>query len=165
MSHATASQATASHAELSRSPAEATMPRWPLYGMAALALAALAITGFARGTGIGVTGVPESPTVAAVDLVFADRDDGSATVSTPSGELLATLPVSTEGFIRGATRALVRDRKRLAIGPETPFRLERRANGRLSLSDPATGVRIELDAFGPSNSGAFARFLPTSGGR
>ncbi|WP_082540082.1 photosynthetic complex assembly protein PuhC [Bosea sp. Leaf344] len=153
------------HAEARHRPAPATMPRWPLYGMAALALSALAITGFARGTGIGVTGVPESPAVAAIDLVFADREDGSATVSDASGRLLATLPVSTEGFVRGATRALVRDRKRLGLGPEIPFRLERRANGRLSLGDPATGGRIELDAFGPSNSGAFARFLPTPGGR
>lgn len=153
------------HADASPSPEAATMPRRPLYGMAALALAALAITGFARTTGIGVTGVPDSPAVAAIDLVFADHDDGSATVSDASGHLLATLPVSTEGFVRGATRALVRDRKRLGIGPQIPFRLERRANGRLSLSDPATGGRIELDAFGPSNSGAFARFLPIPGGR
>ncbi|MFN3671491.1 MAG: photosynthetic complex assembly protein PuhC [Bosea sp. (in: a-proteobacteria)] len=148
-----------------QAPTGTLMPRWPLFGMAALALSALAIASFARTTGIGVTGVPESPAVAAVDLVFADHDDGSASVSDASGRRLATLPVSTEGFIRGATRALVRDRKRLGIGPETPFRLERRANGRLSLSDPATGGRIELDAFGPSNSGAFARFLPAQGGR
>ena len=30
----------------------------------------------------------------------------------------------------------------------------------LSLLDPATGARIDLDAFGPTNMAEFARFLP-----
>jgi putative photosynthetic complex assembly protein len=138
----------------------APLPRWPLIGMVVLALAAIAIAGFARVTGVGVTGIPASPVVASVALAFEDRDDGSVIVRNAAGETLATLPVSTEGFIRGAMRSLVRERKRLNIGPQAPFLVERRENGRLSLSDPATGGRIELDAFGPSNSAAFARFLP-----
>jgi putative photosynthetic complex assembly protein len=43
-----------------------------------------------------------------------------------------------------------------------PFRLALHADGRLTLEDPATSRTIELQAFGPANSGAFARLLPAN---
>ncbi len=135
-------------------------PRWSLLGMALLVLATIGVAGLARQTGIGATGIPESPTLAQIELRFEDRADGSAVVRDMRGAELATLAVSQDGFIRGAMRSLTRQRQIAGIGQEQPFRLERRENGRLSLSDPTTGGRIELDAFGPSNSAAFARFLP-----
>lgn len=140
--------------------ANGSPPRWSLIAIGLLVLATLTIAGLARQTGIGATGVPESPTVAQVDLRFEDRDDGSVVVRDGTGRVLATLAVSAEGFIRGAMRSLTRQRAIVGVGQDQSFRLERRENGRLSLSDPATGGRIELDAFGPSNSAAFARFLP-----
>jgi putative photosynthetic complex assembly protein len=135
-------------------------PRWTLVAMGMLVLASIAITGVARRTGLGVTGVPDSPTVAGVDLRFEDREDGSVLVSNSDGKAIETIAVGADGFIRGSLRALARQRKQAGLPHDLPFRLERRENGRLSLSDPATGGRIELDAFGPSNSGAFARWLP-----
>jgi putative photosynthetic complex assembly protein len=135
-------------------------PRWTLIAMGLLVLASVAITGVARQTGLGVTGVPESPTVASVDLRFEDREDGSVVVSDGVGKVIETIAASTDGFIRGSLRSLARQRKQAGLPHDLPFRLERRENGRLSLSDPSTGGRIELDAFGPSNSGAFARYLP-----
>jgi len=135
-------------------------PRWTLIGAALLVLSTLAITGLARQTGIGATGVPDSPTIASVDLRFEDRDDGSVVVRDGAGAVIETIPVSLDGFIRGTLRSLARQRKQAGLSHDLPFHLERRENGRLSLSDPATGGRIELDAFGTSNSGAFARFLP-----
>lgn len=135
-------------------------PRWTLIGMALLALSSIAIAGFARQTGIGVTGIPDSPTVARVDLRFEDRDDGAVLVRDGAGRVLDTIPVSADGFIRGTMRSLARSRKQAGLPHELPFLLERRENGRLSLSDPSTGGRIELDAFGPGNAAAFARFLP-----
>ena len=144
-----------------RTPAgSGSPPRWSLIGMALLVLATIGVAGLARQTGIGATGIPESPTVAQVDLRFEDRPDGSVVIRDGAGALLATLAVSTDGFIRGSMRSLTRQRQIAGLGQEQPFRLERRENGRLSLSDPTTGGRIELDAFGPSNSAAFARFLP-----
>jgi putative photosynthetic complex assembly protein len=140
--------------------ASGSPPRWSLIGMGLLVLATIAVAGLARQTGIGATGIPESPTVAQVDLRFEDKADGSVVIHDGAGALLATLAVSQDGFIRGAMRSLTRQRQIVGVGQEQPFRLERRENGRLSLSDPATGGRIELDAFGPSNSAAFARFLP-----
>ena len=69
------------------------------------------------------------------------------------------LPPGTNGFIRGVLRGLARDRKLQRIGTEPPFRLTRWVDGRLSLDDPATGRRIELGAFGPTNAAAFAGLL------
>jgi hypothetical protein len=45
------------------------------------------------------------------------------------------------------------------IGPQPPFELAARADGRLTLTDPATGARIDLESFGPTNAGVFARLL------
>jgi len=41
-----------------------------------------------------------------------------------------------------------------------PFHLALHVDGRLTLEDPVTARTIELEAFGPTNSGAFARLLP-----
>ncbi len=143
-------------------PASASLspPRWTLVGMALLVLSSIGIASLARQTGIGATGVPDSPTVARADLRFEDRDDGSVLVRNGAGRVLETIPVSADGFIRGTMRSLARQRKQSGLPHELPFLLERRENGRLSLSDPSTGGRIELDAFGPSNAAAFGRFLP-----
>lgn len=135
-------------------------PRWALLGMAMLVVSTIAIAGLARQTGIGVTGVPESRTVAHVALRFEDRADGSVVVRDGVGRVLDTIAVSADGFIRGTMRSLARQRKQAGLPHELPFLLERRENGRLSLSDPSTGGRIELDAFGAGNAATFARFLP-----
>lgn len=55
-------------------------PRWTLVGMALLVVATIAIAGLARQTGIGATGIPDSPTIARADLRFEDRQDGSVLV-------------------------------------------------------------------------------------
>jgi putative photosynthetic complex assembly protein len=65
----------------------------------------------------------------------------------------------TNGFVRGALRGLVRERKRRLIGPETPFLLVRRGDGRLQLEDRATGAVVDLAAFGPSNIEPFRRLM------
>jgi len=61
--------------------------------------------------------------------------------------------------VRGSLRALTRERKARELGPEQPFELIAQADGRLTLHDPATGKRVELESFGPSNSANFSRLL------
>ena len=63
------------------------------------------------------------------------------------------------GFFRGALRGLARERRRAGLGSEQPFQLIGRADGRLTLTDPATGQRIDLESFGPTNAAVFARFM------
>lgn len=101
------------------------------------------------------------------DLYFEDQADGSVAIAVisdepdgiaPKQEMHAVEP-GTGGFIRGVLRGLGRDRKLRGIGPDEPYRLTRWSDGRLSLSDPSTGIRIDLEAFGPTNIEAFARLL------
>ena len=65
-------------------------------------------------------------------------------------------------LVRGVLRGMARERRSMGIGAGPPCRLERSANGLLTLVDPAVGRRISLDPFGPTNAGAFARLLHDS---
>jgi putative photosynthetic complex assembly protein len=92
-------------------------------------------------------------------LRFEDRPDGAvAVIDADSGRLLDTLQ-GEQGFLRGALRALARERRLRAVGAEPPFELSARSDGRLTLTDPSTGQRLDLEAFGPTNAGVFARLL------
>jgi hypothetical protein len=54
----------------------------------------------------------------------------------------------------------VRERKLRGLASDAPLQLISRADGRLTLSDPATGSRIDLESFGSTNAAVFARWLP-----
>lgn len=106
----------------------------------------------------------EQPGVAAIevrDLRFEDRADGAIVVY-EHGEQVDVLDAGDGGFVRGVLRALARHRKVDAeLGSEQPFRLVHWADGRLTLIDPATDSRVEINAFGTDNLQAFARLLTT----
>jgi putative photosynthetic complex assembly protein len=135
-------------------------PRGALAGAAALVAVTIALSAAARWGGFGTTQLPESAAVTARDLRFDDRDDGAVVVhDARTGELVEVIAPGTNGFLRGALRGLARERRMHGIGSEPPFRLAAGADGRLILEDPSTGRRIALEAFGPTNAGAFARLL------
>lgn len=120
----------------------------------------LALIGLARLTGEGATMVPAADPVAMRDLRFEDRPDGGVAVYTePGARFLAEIGPGSGGFLRGTLRALVRERRQQGIQGDVPFRLMRDAGGALILADPATGRRIVLGAFGPTNAGVFAGLL------
>lgn len=136
-----------------------TVPRGALIAAAALALWALFSAGAVRLSGEPIR-APDAPVAAQRALHFEDRPDGSiAVVDAVSGETFETVS-GQAGFVRGTLRGLVRERKRQSIGAEQPFMLLGRADGRLTLHDPATGRLIDLESFGPTNAAAFARLLP-----
>jgi putative photosynthetic complex assembly protein len=136
------------------------IPRGALLGAAAVVAVALLLATASRFIGIGQTRMPESTAYEVRDLRFGDRADGGVVVTDwPSGDVVAVLPPGTNGFARGVMRGLARDRRSREIGSEPPFRLTHWSDGRLSLDDPSTGRRIELDAFGPSNTAVFARLM------
>jgi putative photosynthetic complex assembly protein len=64
-----------------------------------------------------------------------------------------------QGFLRGALRGLTRERRLRGVPAGEPMVLSGSADGRLSLADPATGQRLALESFGPSNAAVFARWL------
>jgi putative photosynthetic complex assembly protein len=103
-----------------------------------------------------------SQPVASRDLRFDDRADGAVMVTDlrTGREILALAP-GEEGFVRGAMRGLVRERKRESIGPDAAFRLSVWPDGRVTLEDTATRQILELQAFGRTNAEAFVRLLST----
>ena len=139
---------------------ENPIPRAALLGAAAVVAVALVLATTSRISGIGQTHMPESTPYEVRDLRFGDRADGGVVITEwPSGDVVAVLPPGTNGFARGVMRGLARDRRAREIGSEPPFRLTHWSDGRLSLEDPSTGRRIELDAFGPTNTAVFARLM------
>jgi len=102
---------------------------------------------------------PDEAAVAVRELRFEDRPDGSVVVIDATSKSVIQTVTGENGFFRGALRGLARERRRNGLGSEQPFQLIGRADGRLTLFDPATGQRIDLESFGPTNAAVFARFM------
>jgi putative photosynthetic complex assembly protein len=102
---------------------------------------------------------PSGPVLADRMLRFEDRADGGIIVRDAEAQVVRVIEPGADPFVRGALRALVRERRSLGIGPDTPFHLVARANGRLTLIDPSTQRRLDIESFGPAQSTAFARLL------
>ena len=135
-----------------------SFPRWFLIGAGGLIVFSLLSVGLVRLTGNG----PDQRAAAAAmerPLRFEDRPDGSiAVIDGRSGEQVTSVQ-GEQGFVRGALRALARERRARGMGAEQPFRLIARADGGLTLFDPMTNNRVDLEAFGPTNAGEFAKLL------
>jgi putative photosynthetic complex assembly protein len=145
---------------MSEASAHQDVPRIPLLAAAILVLVSLAAAATARLTGFDTRQVPPSAAVVARDLRFEDRPDGSvAVLDARTGATVDRLAPGADNFIRGTLRSLARARRMHGVTTDPPFRLSARADGRLTLEDPATGTEIGLEAFGVTNAGAFARFL------
>jgi putative photosynthetic complex assembly protein len=143
----------------------AKLPLAPLMAMAALVLSCLIGVSAVRLSGMSAIQQADAATLSTRQLRFEDRDDGGiAVLDAANGALLTTVAPGTNGFLRSTMRGLVRERKRQGIGPELPFELLGRSDGRLTLIDPGTGRRVDLESFGTTNSAVFARLLPPSSG-
>ena len=107
---------------------------------------------------------PASTPVRTADLVLQDQDDGSITVmQADDRQVIDVVPPASGAFLRVMLAGLVRERRREGQGAQSlPFHLTRWSDGRLTIDDIATHKLIELNAFGPSNAGAFARLLDLS---
>ena len=86
-------------------------------------------------------------------------DGAVAVYEAESGRVVDVVAPGTNGFVRGVMRGFARERRSHEVGAAPPFRLTLWEAGNLSLEDPTTGRRVELDAFGPTNRQAFERFL------
>ncbi|MDP2006426.1 MAG: photosynthetic complex assembly protein PuhC [Rubrivivax sp.] len=135
-----------------------TLPRGLLIGLGALVLVSLVSVAAVRLSGTEIRSPDASP-VMTRSLRFEDRADGSvAVIDAKTGGEIERVQ-GEAGFLRGALRALARERRQRGLGSEAAFDLVGRADGRLTLLDPATGGRIDLDSFGPTNAGSFVHLL------
>jgi putative photosynthetic complex assembly protein len=140
-----------------------SVPKFALVGAALLMTLTLAVAGFSK-AGRDERREQPGPALAAVELRFEDRPNGSiAVLDAFTGKETSLVPAGTNGFIRGVLRGMFRERKLEAMGRDGHFRLSREANGRLMLEDLGTHRRVDLDAFGPTNSAAFADLLTAAG--
>ena len=133
-------------------------PRGPLLGAAAMIVAVLIAVAAVRLSGVDVR-APDAAAIVSEELRFEDRPDGSIAVLRASDNKLIDTITGQSGFVRGALRGLARERKRQGVGEGPPFELIGRADGRLTLRDPSTGRIVDLESFGPTNAGEFARLL------
>lgn len=95
-------------------------------------------------------------------LGFRDRSGSVEIYDWETGEDISRIAPGEGSFLRGVMRSLVRQRRGTEIPEGAPFLLARYAGGRLMISDPATGERIDLIAFGPDNLAVFAELLHSS---
>lgn len=117
----------------------------------------LAAVAFAKFQGYTWT-VKDAPVLWQRELVFVDTADGQiAAIDYLDSKEVARFK-GEQGFLRGTLRALARERKRRNIGPEAPFLVIEHTDGRLTLLDPSTSQRIDLESFGPVNSAIFRNF-------
>jgi putative photosynthetic complex assembly protein len=124
------------------------------------------LAAIARLTGVGTTVDPaagERTPLVERSLVFvAGMGDGPVDLRDgDTGELISHFGPGEGGFVRGAVRPLNRERARVGADLEAPWRLTRWSDGALTLTDPITGVAIDLNAFGPTNALAFSALLPS----
>lgn len=132
--------------------------RGPLLAIGALLAASIVGVAAWRAAELPVR-PPDAATVAERWLRFEDLPDGGVLViDARSGTPIETMR-GEQGFLRGSLRGLARERRLHGVGPEAPFVLSARADGRASLSDPATGARIDLESFGPTNAAVYTRWL------
>ena len=96
-------------------------------------------------------------------LRFEDRSDGSIAVVSASDGRIVKVIEGEAGFVRGILRAMARERRIKEVNQTIPFELIARADGRLTLLDPATGNRIDLESFGKDNVIEFAVLLKPQG--
>ena len=98
--------------------------------------------------------------VATRDIRFEDQLDGGIEVfDATTNTVIERVAPETNGFMRGAVRSLVRERKRSGIGADKPFSIVALADARLVLRDNVTDHEIDLASFGSTNALVFAKLL------
>lgn len=140
------------------------VPRAALWGALGLIGFTIAAIVGGRHYDVGIMETPAVPAVAARDLLFHPRADGSMAVLSESGNLIANLVVEGDSFAMTAVRALAMQHPRGAkdggvANPTYRLSLRRGTNGRLDLVDPLTGRKVPLVGFGADNLRAFAVYL------
>ena len=136
------------------------VPKPALYMAAALVVLVLGLAISARVFGLGGSRELATTVLVQRSLRFADAANGGIIVTDASTNTQAALlEPGTNGFLRGALRALTRERALAGIGRDVPFTLVRYTDGRLVLNDPATSQHITITSFGPTQVESFDRLL------
>jgi len=137
-------------------PGRHALTGWVFVGFLASVFLVVALL---RGQGMEIP-QDHSPVSWQRTLRFEDRPNGDVAVMEGQSTVEITRYVGEQGFVRGILRTLSRERMRRGIGSGPTFELIGHTYGRLTLLDPATGQRINLESFGPTNMASFAQLQP-----
>lgn len=141
-----------------------TPPKAFLRAAVAVAVLTIALAFSAARFGVGKSADVYGTAVAQRALRFEDARDGGIIVRDAStGTVALTLPPGTNGFIRGALRALASKRRQAALPATSPFLLTAWDDGRVTIEDPLTTLRIAVSSFGPTQVRSFVALLDPSG--
>jgi putative photosynthetic complex assembly protein len=132
--------------------------RIPLIAIGGLVTTAIIAVAGVRLSGLNIH-EPDAPILMERSLQFTDRPDGGIDVIDARSARVIDTVVGQAGFVRGTLRGLARERRRAGIGSKEPFELIAHTDGRLTLLDPSTSRRVDLESFGPTNMGDFLRLL------
>lgn len=144
--------------ELLRERDREMIPKPLVRMMLALAVASLAIVSAGVWSGQTPTGAPkDSPITAERQLVIKTGGAKAVTLYAADGTLIRHMDHG--GFLTVVGSGLDRARLVARVDADTPVTLTRRENGRLTITDPASGWSAELNAFGSDNEAAFAALL------
>jgi putative photosynthetic complex assembly protein len=146
---------------MNATPVHNTVPSQLVKAMFALALFSLIAVTLVRVSGISIH-TPDAPAAKIRSLRFEDVSNGSIRVIDAQTQQVIQTVTGEAGFLRGSLRGLARERRRSGFNAEQPFLLIARTDGRLTLLDPTTQQRIDLESFGPANSAVFAALLNPS---
>lgn len=145
------------------------VPTQALWAIAVLLALVVALAFIGRSTGLGVTSFDaterEGVVPVAERLISFGAEDLAGGGDVPvmdaeTGEVLVVLEPGQGGFLRGAIRPLSRERRIRNADPADPYRLTRWSDGRLTLHDPISDLRLDLAAYGATNAASFAALLP-----
>lgn len=132
------------------------LPRPLLISAGVLVLASIAMVFI--GEDLPQSGAPSvEMVVSSHDVRLRTLEDGSIVPILLDGTRLAIIEAEKAGFVSGVMRGLSRGRKLSGSDPDAPYRLSRLRDGRLLITDTATGTSINLDVFGSDNARTFAR--------
>jgi putative photosynthetic complex assembly protein len=145
---------------MSHASSSPSFPRSALFAAGSAIAFSIALAAVGRMTG-AANSEPSAEPVIDRQLLFRDMPNGGVAVFDAKDPRapIDTFASETNGFLRATMRGLARQRLRQSEGAETPFRLTEWADGRLTLTDPVTGRRVEMEAFGITNESVFARLL------
>jgi putative photosynthetic complex assembly protein len=145
---------------IAANPEKERIPRLLLRAIGALLVFCLAMVAAARITGMDpIAAPPPSQPQEMRRIVMAPQEGGVVITDAETGQVVARLIEQGGGFVGGVHRALARVRDTHDAPALAPVHLVRWRDGRLSLLDPATGWRAELQGFGVDNHLAFAALL------
>ena len=147
---------------LAHQPTRSLRPSPAALAAAGMVIAALLAVSVARFNGYSpVQSLGTSEVAQSRLLRFESDPQGVAVIDATTGAVITH--TSAEGFIPGVLRGLNRMRQTEQAKPSDAYRLERLSNGQLLLVDTASGVSLDLAAYGRDNAASFLRFLKPSG--